>query len=82
MKTTFTVASIGILSMGFNSAAATAEENDKRWYATADFGLSSLSSATLTYSDGTNVETANAKEAVNLPSLGNFTDGNFASLGS
>ena len=91
--------------------AASAE--DSGWYATANVGLGNLSSATLTYSDGTTSESASASfdasfagggtigyqlgsrlavegeimyrrndlDGVNLPSLGAFSGGDFASLG-
>lgn len=93
--------------------AAGAAANDSGWYATANVGLGSLSSATLIYSDGTSSESDSASfdasfagggtigyqlanrlavegeimyrrndlEAVNLPSLGAFSGGDFASLG-
>ena len=35
-------------------------DEDNRWYATADLGLGSLGSSTLTYSDGTTTSTAEA----------------------
>lgn len=93
--------------------AAGSAADDSGWYASASIGLGNLSSATLTYSDGTASESAstsfdasfagggtlgyqfanrlavegevmyrrNDLEAVNLPSLGAFSAGDFASLG-
>ncbi|MGB5256700.1 MAG: outer membrane beta-barrel protein [Woeseiaceae bacterium] len=87
--------------------------DDSGWYATANLGLGNLSSATLTYSDGTNSESSSASfdasfagggtigyqftnrlavegeimyrrndlDAVDLPGLGAFSGGDFASLG-
>jgi outer membrane protein W len=85
---------------------------DSRWYATADVGIGSLSSETLTYSDGDSSTSANAEfsasfagggsvgyrfgngwalegeimyrrndmDPVSLDGLGDFTEGDFASL--
>ena len=86
---------------------------DSRWYATADIGIGSLGSQTLTYDDGTGGMSADADfsasfagggsigyrlgnglgvegeimyrrnelEPLDLPGLGDFTGGDFASLG-
>ena len=109
-RTAATIATFGFL-LAANVAGA--RENDSKWYATAQVGLGSLSSSSLSYSDGTSSETTNANfeesfagggtlgyrigkgwsiegeiqyrrndlEAVDVPTLGNFSGGDFASLG-
>lgn len=94
-------------------SGAGASADDRRWYATANVGVGNLSSATLTYTDGTTSESDSASfdasfagggtvgyqfanrwavegeimyrrndlGGVNLPSLGAFSGGDFASLG-
>lgn len=115
MKRSFTTiaASLTALGLALGANTAAADSNDAKWYATAQIGVGSLSSSTLTYSDGTNTETANAEfeasfvgggtlgyrfdngwnlegeityrrndlEPLSLPGLGDFTGGDFASLG-
>lgn len=100
---------IGCLALA--PAIAVADDND-RWYATANIGLGSLADSTLAYSDGTEVESAEASfdpsfagggtigyrfgnnwslegeimyrrndlEAIDIAGLGNFAEGDFASL--
>lgn len=93
-------------------AAAPALADDDNWYGTANVGIGSLSSATLTYSDGSTSSSAsgdysasvafggtlgynfsngfavegeimyrrNDLDPVDLPGLGSFNEGDFASL--
>lgn len=110
-KFAYRAAAALVPAMFLAAAAANAQEN--RWYATGNIGLGNLSSTTLTYSDGTNSSSDTAEfdasfvggatlgyrltdrfsiegeltyrrnefDGANLPGLGAFTGGDFASLG-
>lgn len=104
-------ARIGLIALALVPGAALAED-DNRWYATASIGLGSLADSQLTYSDGGQSASADARyepsfagggtlgyrfaggwnleaeimyrrnelEPIDVPGLGSFTEGDFASL--
>jgi outer membrane protein W len=108
-RTTLRVSSALILLTVLNSASA---DESNKWYTAANFGLGSLSSQTLTYSNDANPTTSSAEfdsgfgagatlgyrfdngwtlegelmyrsndlEPIDVPGLGNFEQGDFASL--
>ena len=113
IASTRTAATIATLGLMLAANVAGARENYSKWYATAQVGLGSLSSSSLSYSDGISSETTSANfeesfagggtlgyrigngwsvegeiqyrrndlEAVDVPTLGSFSGGDFASLG-